>query len=349
MTVGPLLVMGALLAVGGACSAGATAAGDTREVPEDGAGDADTSDTIADPADDAGTGDTTGGDGVQDDGAGDGTTIDGGDTVSDAGPDSGGGCPAGGAWPRRILLIGNSYTSVNHLGGALATLLETHPCAGGTGVFADEYAPGGYRLPQELADANDPSNALYGKLRDPAGWDVVVMQDQSQIPGFNDGDPLEVASLEALPGLVSLAHDAGAAVVLLMTWGHRDGDTNNPGLYPDYATMQARLAAGYATYAAYATTATGVPISVAPAGLAWQAVHDDDFAPPVASEVAAARFAGLYAPDGSHPSPRGTYLAAATLLVTLTGQSPAAATGAPGVDQADKAWLDEAAERATRL
>ena len=49
-------------------------------------------------------------------------------------------------------------------------------------------APGGARLAQHAAAADDPTKPLFTLLRDPAGWDVVVLHDQSQIPGFNDGD-----------------------------------------------------------------------------------------------------------------------------------------------------------------
>lgn len=265
-----------------------------------------------------------------------------GDATADGDADP---CPVGG-WPRRVLLIGNSYTSVNGLAGTLTAVLDGHPCAHGAHTFGDAYAPGGYRLPQHLADANDPQSPLYAKLRDPAGWDIVVVQDQSQIPGFDRDEEITRLSREALPGLVTLAHDAGADVYLFMTWGRRDGDASNAAIFGDYAAMQARLAAGYADYAAYATTETGVDVTVSPVGLAWQAVRDG--AGGVASEVAATHFSGLYGSDGSHPSPTGTYLAAATLLATVTGASPAAGAATPGIDAADKPWLDAAADAVTQ-
>jgi hypothetical protein len=328
MTRWSLLLTAVCVAVFGACatspSAGDTvAAADALEVAEPG-------DAEVDAGPDGGAVDALD---AADDGAG--------GAADDGGADA---CPDGG-WPRRVLLIGNSYTSVNDLAGTLTAALDGHPCARGAHAFADAYAPGGYRLPQHLADANDPQSPLYAKLRDPAGWDAVVVQDQSQIPGFDRDEEITRRSREALPGLVTLAHDAGADVYLMMTWGRRDGDATNAAIFGDYAAMQARLAAGYADYAAYAIAETGITVTVSPVGLAWQAVRDG--AGGVASDVAAAHFGGLYASDGSHPSPRGTYLAAATLLATVTGASPAVGAATPGGDAGDKPWLDAAADAVT--
>ena len=251
-------------------------------------------------------------------------------------------CP--GAWPARVLFVGNSYTAANDLPAAVRALAASHPCAPAAALVTAMHAPGGTTLAQHGADAQNPAKPLYALLRDPAGWDAVVLHDQSQVPGFTDGDPSKAASVAALPGLASLAHAAGARVVLLMTWGRRDGDALNPGLFPDYPTMQARLAAGYASYAAAASAALGEPVPVAPAGLAWSAVRDGVGSASPAE--AASRFASLYQADGSHPAPRGTYLAAAALLPALFGVPAREATAHPGVDAADKAWLDLAADEA---
>ena len=40
----------------------------------------------------------------------------------------------------------------------------------------------------------------------------------------------------------------GAAMMLMMTWGRRDGDAINPTLYPNYTVMQDRLEEGYIDY-----------------------------------------------------------------------------------------------------
>lgn len=243
----------------------------------------------------------------------------------------------------RVLFIGNSYTA--HNGGldkALTTLAAGHDSCGFS-LTAARHAPGGRIFVQHAEDATTPGNALYDLLRDPLGWDVVVLQEQSQIPGFGDEDEYTLASRAALKDtLVPLAEAAGARVVLLMTWGYRDGDPINPATYPDYSTMQAAIASGYEAYRSLAETVATRPVALAPAGLAFARVHDDEVAPAVGEAAASARFSSLYADDGSHPGPLGSYLAAAVLFQTITRLDAGGVPTIDGLSATDKAWLDEA-------
>ena len=220
-----------------------------------------------------------------------------------------------------VLFVGNSYTSRNRLTQVLRTLLARgEPPIDAT---IEMITAGGKRLADHRLDAGPLAAALERR------WDWVVLQEQSQIPGFGPDDPDWLESREAARALAERAAGAGAKVMLFMTWGHRRGDRMNRALYPDYSTMQARLTLGYRDFAAHASGPQR-PVVVAPVGLAFQHVHD---------EVMASRderaFDALYAADGSHPSVSGTCLAAYVLFASLTGRSPIRAGVVPaGVDAA---------------
>jgi hypothetical protein len=86
--------------------------------------------------------------------------------------------------------------------------------------------------------------------------------------------------------------------VLYLTWARKAAPQDQAGLNRAYGRAAKRTGA-----------------EVAPAGIAWQLARRD--APGVE----------LYADDGSHPSPAGSYLSAATLVARLFGKSP---VGLPG-------------------
>jgi PKD repeat protein len=107
----------------------------------------------------------------------------------------------------------------------------------------------------------------------------------------------------------------------MMTWGRRAGDHMNPTLYPNFTVMQDRLEDGYLAYAENLTTRDR-PVYVAPVGLAFRRVHDDIAEAGGNPLDQGSLFSSLYSSDGSHPSLRGSYLAACVLHATLTGNSP---------------------------
>jgi hypothetical protein len=234
----------------------------------------------------------------------------------------------------RVLFIGNSYTSVNQLHELVSDLLVE----AGYGGHTEAVAPGGYRLDEHADDADGTNGDT--RLREllvtgeEAHWDAVVLQQQSQVPGFPHTEPYWIAMVEGATTLRDLASDAGADTVLFMTWGYRDGDDLNPGLYPDYPTMQDRISDGY-TSLADLLDASGDPVFIAPAGEAWRSIHDS-------GDTTA--FEGLYAPDGSHPSIRGSYLTACVIFATLTDESPVGLSGPAEIDAAGRLELQERAE-----
>ena len=196
-----------------------------------------------------------------------------------------------------VLLVGNSYTSANDLGQMLAEVL----CSGmSTGVHVDTLTEDGAKL------SRWDSTATKHRI---ASHDVVVLQDQSEVPGFGDGPEFR-GSINAIGDLSRAAAAAHTRVVLLETWAYKDGDPQNPVVYPDFQTMQDDLGDGYQSYL---DSITGIApdSTVASVGAAWSFLSVNR------PEV----FGSLYSADGRHPSITGTYLAALVLAETITKHS----------------------------
>lgn len=166
-------------------------------------------------------------------------------------------------------------------------------------------AEGGWRLMDHAAARRTEDALLEMK------WDYVVLQEQSQIPS------VEQLRMELMyPAARTLARrirEEGAEPVLFMTWGHRDGWPER-GL-KDYASMQAEIRRGYRSIA------SELEAPVAAVGEAWAAVREQH--PTI----------NLWEPDGSHPSPAGTYLAACAFYATLFGESPEGLTYRAGLSR----------------
>ena len=249
----------------------------------------------------------------------------------------------------RTLFVGNSFTYVNDLPGTYATLA--------TPIDPEHVAPyvassayGGYTLVQHLADAqgtgaNPELQTLLGvyDAGGKAAWNHVVLQEQSEIPGFDLSNPERAASMSAVVPLSSYVAATGATSVLYMTWGYPNGDPNNPTIYPDYPTMQGLLETGYRQMAQAIVTA-GHPVLIAPVGLAFEAIHDQETAAGQDPLAATSLFMQLYGPDQIHPSVPGTFLAACVMVGTMYGVDPTTLDGsASGVDAASTALLEAAA------
>lgn len=220
--------------------------------------------------------------------------------------------PDGSQKALHVLFIGNSYTYVNDLPGTFANLAT----AGGRMVQVESVTNGGWTLgAAPNAFANDPTTTA--KLAG-GGWDVVVLQDQSEIPSI----PSYFQST-TIPGATNLdakIHAASpcARTVFYETWGRKDGNAT----FATYADMQDALSA------AYQTLGKLLGAEVAPVGEAWRIVRKNH------PEIE------LYQSDGSHPSLQGTYLAACTFYGRVFAASP---VGLPTPDGATSVQLQNAA------
>jgi hypothetical protein len=205
----------------------------------------------------------------------------------------GGGCPDAGRAPvcTRVLFVGNSYTTVNDLPGVFASLARS----GGHRVEVGTAAGDGWTLADHAA-----SSATATKLAS-AKWDMVVLQEQSQIPSVDQFRQTQM--YPAARRLIATIRNQGALPVFYLTWARQDGWPENN--LPNYGSMQAAIDDGYLGIA------TEQQVTVAPVGYAWSTL------------LGQATPATLWQADGSHPTPAGTYLAACVFYATIFRESPA--------------------------
>ncbi len=197
------------------------------------------------------------------------------------------------ATTRRVLFIGNSYTYVNNM----PLMLQTMAAAMGDTLIYDESDPGGYTFALHSTNATTISKIFSQQ------WDLVVLQEQSQLPSF---PPTEVDT-EVYPYARKLdsmihANDSCTQTIFLMTWGHANGDPLNCSSYPvicTYAGMQQRLRESYMQMAQDNNAI------VAPVGVAWKAIMDSF--PSI----------WLYMSDSSHPLLPGSYLETSVLYASI--------------------------------
>ncbi|MBL8961247.1 MAG: MBL fold metallo-hydrolase, partial [Gemmatimonadetes bacterium] len=191
--------------------------------------------------------------------------------------------------PLRVLFIGNSYTYFNNLPEIVADFARLANTS--REIRVESIVRGG----ATLRDHWDAGTAL-ARLR-ATPWDFVVLQEQSMLGlALQDGRPTinDPGFFHHYARLfVDQVKAAGATPVFFLTWSRRA----TPELQP-------RLTRAYQEIA----RATGARL--ASVGPAWQAVRQQR--PDLE----------LYASDGTHPSPTGSYLAAATIWSTISGATP---------------------------
>jgi PKD repeat protein len=221
---------------------------------------------------------------------------------------------------KKVLFLGNSYTSVNNL----PALVKDIALSFGDTLFIDQYTPGGKQLNQHAADPTTLSKIAS------QNWDHVVLQEQSQKPSFSPGQvATDVYPYAEIICDSIKANYSCSEPVFYMTWGRKNGDASNCASYPPICTyegMQQRLRESYLEMSADNNATTS------PVGVAWKNVRDSF--PSIE----------LYTGDESHPSIYGSYLAACVFYATLYQKSPIGSTFVPvGIGTADGFYLQTVA------
>ena len=225
------------------------------------------------------------------------------------------------ATTRRVLFIGNSYTYVNNM----PLILQNIALAKGDTLIYDESDPGGYTFAMHSVYPATITKIFSQQ------WDVVVLQEQSQLPSF---PPAEVDT-EVYPyahRLDSMIHanDTCTQTMFLMTWGHANGDPSNCAFYPvicTYAGAQMRLRESYLQMA------LNNHAVVAPVGMAWKKVMDS--IPSI----------WLYMSDSSHPSVPGSYLEASVMYGSIFHKRTLGCTYTDGLSTSVATTLQQVADR----
>ena len=140
------------------------------------------------------------------------------------------------------------------------------------------------------------------------GWDIVVLQEQSQYPSF----PQSQVEAEVFPYAERLvdsiyANNPCCEPMFYMTWGRKNGDSRNAPYFPvlgTYEGMDSMLCERY-TYMAQQYDA-----SLCPVGRVWRYLRENH------ADIE------LYQSDESHPSVAGTYAAACAFYVMFFHRDP---------------------------
>jgi hypothetical protein len=229
-----------------------------------------------------------------------------------------------------LLMVGNSYTSINNLTDTIQSMLHHENSAV---VNVTNYTIGA----AHLKDYSDPIDPFENVLKEQP-WNWVVLQEQSEIPGLFYTELADewIASNEAIMLLDQAIRREGAGTILFQTWGRLHHD-DNPSeaihrMYDSYDHHQSKIIEGYNKYQKMLWTMDR-PVLIAPVGLAFKAIHDAMVDQGLDPEVDGGEFSLLYDEDASHPSIRGSYLAACVIIGTITGQEVNKYNWeAPGID-----------------
>lgn len=198
---------------------------------------------------------------------------------------------------KRVLFVGNSYTEVNNLPQLVQRVAES----AGDRVECQSNTPGGCTFSQHC------TNRSMELIRQ-GGWDVVVLQEQSQLPSF----PQSQVEVEVFPYARRLvdsvyAHSPEGEAMFYMTWGRKYGDQPNAIYFPVLGTYEGMDSMLYERYLYMART---YDASVSPVGRVWRYLRTTH------PEIE------LYQSDDSHPSLAGSYAAACAFYTMLFHKTP---------------------------
>lgn len=222
--------------------------------------------------------------------------------------------------PKKVLFIGNSYTEVNNLPQLVQKVSES----AGSRVEYRSNTPGGCTFEQHCTNQSM-------SLIQEGGWDVVVLQEQSQLPSF----PWSQVNRECLPYAARLAdsvyaHNPEGEVMYYMTWGRQNGDQQNAIYFDSLGTYEGM---DDLLYARYLYMARENDASVCPVGRVWRYLRTNH------EEIE------LYSGDGSHPSMLGSYAGACAFYTMIFHESPERITYIPeGVDERDARTIRNAVD-----
>ena len=170
-------------------------------------------------------------------------------------------------------------------GNNMPAIVAAMAQAKGVNLSTQKSTAGGVTLEDHI---NGKKKLQTLKLIEEGKFDFVVLQDQSMRPAVEPEKTLKYAA-----AMSAKVNKSGAVPCFYLTWARE----NNP-------PMQQKL------NATYFKAAKDNQSLLAPVGLAWEKVRQDH------PEIK------LFAKDGSHPNPLGSYLIAAVFFNTLTDVSP---------------------------
>lgn len=203
----------------------------------------------------------------------------------------------------KILFVGNSHTFKNDVPELFRNLCSKQ----GISPQIETVTKGGHSLYEYMyPDSADPEEAELSQrlmqLLKTQKWDFVVLQDRSYEAVLHPGK-----MKKAVSGLHTLIEQAGAKMVLYMTWApkkshyiykYTDKKASNPNEFQEKVKEM------------YYLLADKYNAALAPTGIAFRRAQK------ILPDIQ------LYGEDGLHSSPAGAYLSACVMYATIFGKSP---------------------------
>lgn len=212
---------------------------------------------------------------------------------------------------KKVLFLGNSYTSVNNLPEMTRVLALS---ASDTLIY-DSNTPGGHTLEGHFGNVTSTGKIAQGT------WDFVVLQEQSQRPSFPD----EQVEVEVFPfarkldSLINISNPC-TETMFYMTWGRKNGDAQNCVFFPPLCTYNGMDSLLNLRYVKMAENNQAI---LSPVGALWHYLRDNF--PDLE----------LYSADESHPSLLGSYAAACSFYSTIFRENPLNITNDYGLSSDD--------------
>jgi hypothetical protein len=221
---------------------------------------------------------------------------------------------------KNALFIGNSYTAYNNLPQMVGQ------CATSTGdqLIFNSNTPGGATFQGHTTNATTLEKIQLGD------WDFVVLQEQSQRPAFPDAQVAQdvfpfAAQLDAL----IKTHNPCAETIFYMTWGRKNGDSQNCPVWPPICTYEGMDSLLHLRYMQMAEQNQAM---VSPVGAIWRFLRENHAA------------IELYNPDESHPSYAGSYAAACSFYTVIFRKDPTLITWNGSLSAQDASTIRNAAK-----
>ncbi|MBO4409240.1 MAG: leucine-rich repeat protein [Spirochaetales bacterium] len=193
----------------------------------------------------------------------------------------------------KVLFIGNSFTYYNDMDQTVARIARD----AGWNVVVTRITIGSHNLSQFADPADEGGRQVLEALEGADDFDFVVLQEQSTRPLNNPN--LFGSGVSSLVSLVRKTQK-DCRVLLYQTWGFPAGVSGSTTV----EQMEQNL------YNAYSKVATELGLGLSPVGRAFSKVRAEH------PEIE------LYNPDGRHPSPEGSYLAACVHAAVIFGLDP---------------------------
>ncbi|MFQ3580133.1 MAG: DUF4886 domain-containing protein [Bacteroidales bacterium] len=199
---------------------------------------------------------------------------------------------------KKVLFIGNSYTYVNDLPQMISDMANST----GDNLSFDSNCLGGYTLQAHHSNLTTLQKISLGD------WDYVVLQEQSQLPSFPDSQiETQVYPYAQFLDSVINSNTPCAETIFFMTWGRKNGDASNCGVWPPVCTYEGMDSLLNLRYRIMAEANNAI---LSPVGQVWKYLRQNH------PEIE------LYQSDESHPSLAGTYAAACTFYTVIFRKNP---------------------------